>query len=233
MIVMPANSTGWWTHIMARETGRLGHLYSPGAQRSPKPWLPYALDNGAFACWDPDDNTFDAAKWEGVERAWHRLIVWAQCQNQKPMWTVVPDVPGNAEATAHCWYQYAPALTHFPRALAVQDGMTAETVRRLAPAPDVIAVGGSTEWKWATVAMWAAEFPRVHLLRCNSPKRLYELEALGVESCDGTGWGRGNRTQHEGLETWARQPDRIKPHTAPIADHMCRDSKDKNQGSFI
>ena len=33
MIVMPANSTGWFWHCLARETGKIGHLYSPGAQR--------------------------------------------------------------------------------------------------------------------------------------------------------------------------------------------------------
>lgn len=51
MIVMPANSSGWFWHSLARETGRLGHLYSPGGQRGPWPWFPYALDNGAYACW--------------------------------------------------------------------------------------------------------------------------------------------------------------------------------------
>ena len=44
MIVMPANATGWFWHCLARETGRIGHLYSPGAQRGPWPWFPFALD---------------------------------------------------------------------------------------------------------------------------------------------------------------------------------------------
>lgn len=230
MIVMPANSGGWPWHALARETGRLGHLYSPGAQRTPKPWFPYALDNGAFACWNPDDNSFDAEKWESVERQWHQLIVWAQCQTQKPLWAIVPDVPGNAEATIHCWYQYAPTLTHFPRALAVQDEMTPDDVRRLKPAPDVIAVGGSTEWKWATVATWKQDFPRVHLLRCNSPTKLYELEAMGIESCDGTGWNRGDRKQTQGVEEWARS--RAAPRVDPLWPHMCREPKNKKQRSF-
>ena len=46
MIVMPANSSGWFWHSLARETGRLGHLYSPGGQMGPWPWFPYALDKG-------------------------------------------------------------------------------------------------------------------------------------------------------------------------------------------
>ncbi len=227
---MPSNASGWFWHSLARETGRLGHLYSPGAHRGPWSWFPYALDNGAFSCWDQDANTFDAEKWAITERAWHRLIVWSQIAAIKPRWAIVPDVPGNAEATFHRWAEYAPALTHVPRALAVQDGMTAEQVRALNPAPVVIAVGGSTEWKWSTVETWAKAFPRVHLLRCNSPTKLYELEAMGVESCDGTGWNRGDRKQTQGLEEWARS--RAAPVTSPLWPHVCREPKNKLQETF-
>ena len=230
MIVMPANASGWVWHSLARETGRLCHLYSPGAQRGPWSWFPYALDNGAFSCWDQDDNTFDDERWEITELAWHRLIVWSQVAAIKPMWAVVPDVPGNAEATLHRWYEFAPALTTVPRALAVQDGMTVEQVRSMSIAPDVIAVGGSTEWKWSTIETWAKSFPRVHLLRCNSPTKLYELEAMGVESCDGTGWGRGNRRQTKGLEEWARS--RAKPVTPPLWPHVCRAARNPLQETF-
>jgi hypothetical protein len=230
VIVMPANACGWHWHTLARETGRLGHLFSPGGQRGPWPWLPYALDNGAFSCWDQDANTFDEAKWAVTERAWHRLIVWSQIAAIRPMWAIVPDVPGNAEATLARWAEYAPELTHVPRALAVQDGMTADMVRALRPAPDVICVGGSTEWKWATVEMWARAFPRVHLLRCNSPPKLYELEAMGVESCDGTGWSRGDRKQTQGIEEWARS--KAVPSTSPLWPYVCRRNRTPQQESF-
>jgi hypothetical protein len=230
VIVMPANSSGWFWHSLARETGRLGHLYSPGAQRGPWPWFPYALDNGAFSCWDQDTNTFDAEKWAVTERAWHRLIVWSQVVPMRPLWAVVPDVPGNAEATLHRWAEYAPALTSVPRALAVQNGMTVEQVKALHPAPAVIAVGGTTEWKWATVESWARAFPRVHLLRCNSPTKLYELEALGIESCDGTGWNRGDRKQTEGVEVWART--KASPVGHPLWPHACRQPKQPLQETF-
>lgn len=229
MIVMPANSCGWITHSLARETGRLGHLYSPGGQRGPWPWLPYALDNGAFSCWDSKANTFDDGLWRAMERDWELLIVWAQAAPVKPLWAIVPDVPGNAPATFERWGRFA-ARVPFTRALAVQDGMLPQEVELLKPTPDVIAVGGSTEWKWKTVAGWAERFPRVHLLRCNAPHRLYELEALGVESCDGTGWFRGDRAQTEGLETWARS--KAKPITPPIWPHVCRAPREPKQRSF-
>lgn len=233
MIVMPANSSGWFWHSLARETGRLGHLYSPGAQRGPWPWFPYALDNGAFSCWEPKSNRFDDAKWEVTERAWQRLLVWSQAAPVRPLWMVVPDVPGNAERTLDRWFQYAPELRRsgFTLALAVQDGMSIDEVGTLPTQPDVIAVGGTTKWKWETVALWAKHFPRVHLLRCNSPAKLYELEELGIESCDGTGWSRGDRKQTAGLEGWARS--RAKPVDSPLWPHVCRKARVPEQESFV
>jgi len=227
---MPANSTGWFWHCLARETGQLGHLFSPLAQRGPWPWFPYALDNGAFSAWNPADNTFDEKKWN--EHAWRCLIVWAASQTQKPMWAIVPDRPGCAQQTIARWSKYAGIVKEsgIPLAIAVQDGMTVEIVKELDPLPDVIAVGGSTDWKWATVAMWAKNFPRVHLLRCNMPDKLEYLESMGVESCDGTGWCRGNRKQTSGLENFVRK--NAKSITSNLANFVCREPKDKHQTFF-
>ncbi len=230
---MPSNSTGWFWHCLARETGRLGHLFSPGGQRGPWPWFPYALDNGAYSCWDKRTNSFNHAKWSVTEAAWQRLIVWSQIVAAKPMWAIVPDVPGNASATFDRWAEYAPGLTSAPRALAVQDGMTVAMVKCLLPTPVVICIGGSDEFKWGTVKDWARSFPRVHLLRCNSPDRLYELESMGIESCDGTGWNRGNRKQTAGVEEWARSAEpRKPPNHCDLHPFVCREPKEPKQESF-
>lgn len=156
---MPANATGWFFHALARETGRLGHLYSPRGERGPWPWFPYALDNGAFSFWNQDANEFDHDAWMGVgQLAWQRLIFWSH------------------------------------------------------------------------VSKWAAAFPRVHLLRCNAPTKFYELEALGIESTDGTGWNRGDRKQTAGLEEWARSS--AAPITSPLWPYVCRSKKNPEQESF-
>ena len=231
MIVMPSNASGWFWHSLARETGRLGHLFSPRGQRGPWPWLPYALDNGAFACWNPADNTFDDDKWAANEQAWRELLFWAQCAPMKPRWAIVPDVPGNRDATLARWEQYAPELKAcgIPLAVAVQDGMTPDDVAQLAPSADVIAVGGSTGWKNETAEMWASEFDRTHLLRCNAPDMLPILEAWGYESTDGTGWNRGDRKQTAGLESWCRE--RAVPTSELLWPHASR-ARSRTQLTF-
>ncbi len=231
MIVMPANSTGWFWHCLARETGRIGHLYSPGAQRGPWPWFPFALDNGAFACWEPTSNTFNQARWKKTEPLWRHLLFWAQAAPVRPRWAIVPDIPGNSDATLERWVTFAPIVeaAGIPLAIACQDGMTPSDVRSLSPAPAVVAIGGSTEWKWKTVEQWCEEFPRVHLLRCNMPDRLELLERLGCESTDGTGWNRGDTNQTAGLESWARS--RPKPRIDSLWPFVCK-AKDSHQLTF-
>jgi hypothetical protein len=227
---MPSNSSGWFWHCLARETGKVGHLYSPDAQRGPWPWFPFALDNGAFSCWDQKNNSFNENKWS--KQAWIRLIVWASSQAQKPLWAIVPDRPGCAEQTFLKWQEYVGAVKQngIAAALAVQDGMTPRDVCKLDTQPDVIAVGGSTEWKWETVEMWAKSFKRVHLLRCNSPSKLDFLEEIGIESCDGTGWNRGDATQTSGLERFLRKNPL--PKMQDLHPFVCKQPKQKNQLIF-
>ena len=224
MLVMPANSTGWFWHSLARETSTIGHLYSPDAQTGPWPWFPYALDCGAFSCWDMKKNEFNYDKWATVEPKWRALIYWAKTATQQPLWAIAPDIPGNALQTILRWTRYAGYLVAngITPAVAVQDGMTVADVKALLPEPKVICIGGSTEWKWSTVEMWASNFNRVHVLRCNSPTKLDYLKELGVESCDGTGWNRGNKTQTVGLEQWARRNGTNEFTQIPLHTYTCR-----------
>lgn len=188
---MPANQTNSLVHYWAALYDGLGHLYTPARKERVLPWLPYALDNGRFA---------EAIK--GIEFDDDKFFQYVEsfvARSIKPLWIAVPDVPFNGEETLCWWDRYAFACREFdvPLALVVQDGMSIDDVR--SRKPDVVFVGGTTEWKWLTVREWTGAFPRVHVGRVNSPKRLYELAALGVESCDGSGWFRGKSPQVVGL----------------------------------
>lgn len=188
MLVMPSNNTGiviGW--LAGRFPGKIGHLYSPGGQRGPYPFIPYALDNGAFGArdkWTPDP--------------WLKLLDWAKLSGIPPRWTLVPDVVGSREGTLSRWGEFSGIAKRYgwPLAFAVQDGMTPEDVPAEA---EVIFVGGSTAWKWRTMGNWCSRFPRVHVGRVNTYRRLVQCEEAGAESCDGTGWTRGCQRQARGL----------------------------------
>lgn len=197
MIVMPTNNSsmhlGW---LAGRYPGRIGWLLSPDGWRMPHRWMPYALDNGAFARWD--------------EAAFLHLVRNCAAQiatrdlGHAPRWVVVPDVVADREATLASWERWAPELRAYgwPLAFAVQDGMTQADVP---PDADVIFVGGTTEWKWATAWDWCNNNPRVHVGRVNSYRLLWNCHDAGAESCDGTGWFRGDQEQLAGLERYLEE----------------------------
>lgn len=190
MIIMPANNTSGLVHWLAGiAPGALGHLYTPARDERPKPYLPYGLDNGAFA-----------RKQQGFD---YDEVAWGKClekfcqHHQKPLWLVVPDVVYDGAATLKRWHQLAHLHQHWhvPLAMAVQDGISVDDVRRLTIRPDVIFIGGTTDWKWASLPDWCAAFPRVHVARVNGRRGLDLCHAAGAESCDGSGWFRGHAAQ--------------------------------------
>lgn len=190
---MPSNTSGMAVGYLAgRYPGRLGHLFSPGAQRGPWPFMPYALDNGAFPAFSR------RAVWEA--KPYHELLAWAKDSGQAPLWALVPDVVGDAEGTLRAWDIHAErvAAMGWPLAFAAQDGMTFDDVPREAA---VVFIGGSTEWKRQAVVPWCRRFPRVHVGRINTDKWLRFCEDAGAESVDGTGWFRGRLQGRVRLDT--------------------------------
>jgi len=208
MRVLLANNTKGAVHWMAgRFPDLVGHLYSPGAQRGPYHWLPYALDNGAFGAFK------SGAEWS--EGEWRKLLDWAKFSGQNPMWVLVPDVVGDRLRTLRRWDRYAPiaAAYGWPLAFAVQDGMDEADVP---PNADVVFVGGSTEWKWSTAGRWA-RFPRCHVGRVNEYRRLVQREELGCDSVDGTGWLREpDGRQWRGFVAWCEEVSGLRRRVAQM-----------------
>ncbi len=211
-MVMPSNNTSALVRQLGRLfPGRMGNLIGPGGWRDPSHYLPYALDNGAFGAFTKK------VEWEPAPFV--DLLERAKAARIQPIWATVPDVVADAKATIERWAEWAPRVRSygFPCAFVVQDGMNREHV----PADvDLIFVGGSTEWKWSTLASWCAWFRRVHVGRVNSLRRLIDCDERGVESVDGTGWFRGDIIQGRELiqyvaRTNARQLGIFEPIPAP------------------
>lgn len=192
MMVMPANNSGAWVGYLAgRYDGGIGHLYSPGAEPlAPWPFLPYALDNGAYGAYT------NKTEWD--VSAWRALLGWAGSCGQRPLWALVPDVVEQKDATIDLWHKHVGEVkaSGFRPAFAVQDGMLPTDVPEDA---DVIFIGGTFDWKWATAAMWCAAFPHVHIGRVNTLRWLRVAAKHGAKSVDGTGWFRGDKNQRDGL----------------------------------
>lgn len=196
-MVMPGNNSSRILHYWAgKYPGKVGWLISPPASKCKlSKWLPFALDNGAFGCWK-NGVPFDAP-------AWRQLLQWVRLHRREPLWALVPDAVGDRLGTLRNWQIYSPevAALGWHLAFAVQDGMTPADV------PDsarVIFVGGTTEWKWRTLELWAKSFPHVHVGRVNSFHRLLKCEKLGIDSVDGTGWFRSSEDgpRARDLERW-------------------------------
>ncbi len=199
MIVMPANNAARLIYRLAETyPGRIGHLYSPDGWRNPPDGFPYALDNGRYTA-GPDWRSEDYLK----------MLERSTRQPRPPLWALVPDVPQDRDATLAEWDVWSTRIAAYgwPLAFALQDGMTPDDVPANA---DVVFLGGSTAWKRATLWDWCDAFPRVHVGRINTEKWLWECHEAGAESCDGTGWMRGDKRQLAGLLTYMKRSDQGK-----------------------
>jgi len=202
---MVSNQTGIEVGLLAgRYPGRIGHLFSPTAQRGPWPEIPYALDNGAWPAFK------NAQPWSEPE--WRELLRWASFAAVPPLWALVPDVVADRAATLERWREYAPVVARhgYRAAFALQNGMTFEDV------PDercMLFVGGDDAWKDAAIEPWCRAFPgRVHVARVNGWDRLVRSWRAGAVSVDGTGWfnkGRGGYSQYNDLRKFLRETSEV------------------------
>ncbi len=170
--------------LLSPLSNREGRLVDMSGHMHPIPGLPYVLDNGAWPCREV------GVPWKPAPmlRLLERLGAGAE-------WVVLPDIVAGGEASlAHSLSFLADhprELAGLKLALAVQDGMTIESVRTalLENPVDLIFVGGSTEWKWRTAHVWAAlghELgKRVHVGRVNGLRRAQLCRDMGIASVDG------------------------------------------------
>jgi hypothetical protein len=149
----------------------------------------YALDNGAWH-----------AHVRGIEFDEEAFLRALAMLGAGADWVVLPDVVAGGVASLQYSMAWAPRVLGVRRMLAVQDGMTAADVRPCLREVAGIFVGGSTEWKLATMEAWGALAHEVgkimHVGRVNTITRIRQCAAAGATSFDGSGPSRFVKMVH-------------------------------------
>ncbi len=159
-------AAGWRLMVSAR-----GVLRTEG--------FPYALDNGAWTAHQRGE-PFDVAAFEKA------LALFGAGAD----FVVLPDIVGGGLASLEMSLGWQPRVDARLVLLPVQDGMTeADVEPHLGPAVGIF-VGGSTEWKLATMRRWGVVARRVgchlHVGRVNSRRRIRLCAEAGADSVDGS-----------------------------------------------
>lgn len=165
-------------NICAEELGcEVEQLFTPLTRRNPQhPEKRYAMDNGAFARFEPS--------------GFLKMLEKHEPRRDLCRFVAVPDVVGCARRTLECFRHWQPRLAKWPVAFVCQDGQENLDV----PWDNCTAVfiGGSTDWKVGKHAAAIVKAAKVigkwcHVGRINTPGRFEYFQELGADSCDGTG----------------------------------------------
>jgi len=146
--------------------------------------FPYALDNGAWTAFQRGE-PFDVPAFEKAVALLGRGADWI----------VVPDKVADASESLRMAEEWVPRLRGTaPLLIAVQDGMTEADVAHWLHEGCGVFLGGSTEWKLATMREWGHVCRRYgvhyHVARVNSAKRIALAKEAGAMSIDGSSASR-------------------------------------------
>jgi hypothetical protein len=181
-VIAYATRTGTRRNLAALRGAGWRLLVTPTCLRTEG--FPYALDNGAWSAFQ-QQRPFDS---EAFARAVDALGAGAD-------WIALPDIVAAGDASLALSLEWLPQLRGVaPLLLPVQDGMEPPLLSEL---PDGIAgifLGGSTEWKLATMGAWGAAARarglHFHVARVNTMRRINRCAASGADSFDGTSASR-------------------------------------------
>ncbi len=148
-----------------------------------KPW---AFDNGAYKDWTAQKPFFEAKFLRAVASAHDADFI------------VVPDIVAGGVSSLEFSESWFDRLKGFRRYLALQDGMTPELVAPLAEKYDGLFLGGTLDWKLATLQEWRDSTrlwgKPLHVGRVGTKKRALLCRRVGVDSIDSCLplWSTGN-----------------------------------------
>jgi len=161
----------------------MGTFLTATAWRSPKPGLPYALDNGAYSHY-LHGTEFDEKRFDDFLSRHLQL-------ETRPDFAVCPDIVAGGLGSFAFSLQYRMRLTdEIDWYLAVQDGMCPWDLNPVLWRFSGIFIGGTVLWKTVTGPSWVklarAHGKKVHIGRCGTPSRIRWAVAIGADSADST-----------------------------------------------
>lgn len=163
--------------------------------------FPHALDNGAWTAFQ-NGQPFDEVAF---------MVAYDKFGRTADFF-VLPDIVAGGMASLEFsmrWRERLGAPLCLPL-LAVQDGMLPEEIAPMVGPSLGIFVGGSTEWKLATMEAWGriakARKAYLHIGRVNSVKRIALCISVNANSFDGTSASRFALSQPK-LNLARHQPD--------------------------
>jgi hypothetical protein len=187
--------------LLEHDHPNLGRLVQPrhysSIEKTSACGLPWAADNDCFQGLDAERYYAMLDRLRGLERC---------------LFVAVPDVVGDAAATAHRFEVWAHGLARrgLPAALVAQDGLE-DLERWLAFSwhrIDALFIGGTTEWKLGPAASALAREAKargkwVHWGRVNTKRRFDYIVSTGAaDSFDGSQFARWRKTHLDTGLAW-------------------------------
>jgi len=207
--VMPyASNTTGARNLGALRDNKWGILMVAGVHQKRPPWADiWAVDNGAWSAhlhgtpWD--HAAFDAC---------------LDAHGAGAQFIVAPDIVAGGLESLRRTERWLPRLDGIGRRrlIAMQDGIGPDDVRALLSDEVGIFLGGSTDWKLATMRAWGSLARQVgcyfHVARVNTVRRIRLCQDVGADSFDGTSASRWSKNVprltaavHQG-HLWSTQP---------------------------
>lgn len=185
MLILVSGSTNLIRHF---GPARLGGLVTPSYQGMASNYLKMGA---AFAM---DNECFGGLRRGAVIKMLRKHQPWAK----DSLWTVVPDVVGNAKATLARFNEWEPVVRSYgyKPAFVLQNGV--EEIVTPWDRFDCLFIGGDTEFKIGPIAERYTKEAKergkwVHMGRCSSRRRMYIAGQWGVDSIDSVGFSRFGR----------------------------------------
>jgi hypothetical protein len=183
-----ASRTGTKRNLAALRAHGWGLLVSRAGEWRTEGFDRICGDNGAWADFQAG-RRFD-------EDAYERFLDWLAAQPVIADWLVLPDIVAGGLASLELSCRFLNrCLSVAPLVLiAVQDGMEAHDLAPLVGPSVGIFLGGSTDWKLATMRKWgifcAERNIYYHVARVNSIRRINLAIDSGADSIDGSSASR-------------------------------------------